>query len=352
MSSTAVTETGSAQAPAQIKPSQSELFTQLVMKEFNKNIAGGLQIFDYQRQLIQGYFIATDRALKMAEENRIAKNKNNSNHEYDNPLPCTWENVNALDLALDVVHYARMGLDMMQDNHLFPIPYRNKKTNKYDVTLMPGYNGIQYIAEKYAVETPVAVTVELVYTTDNFRPIKKDCNNKVESYEFEIINPFDRGEITGGFGYIEYADPAKNKLITMTLAAILKRKPKYAAAEFWGGTSKQWEGGKRVDVELDGWKEEMYLKTLKREIYSSKHIPRDPKKVDDNYQYMRMREARIAEMDTQAEIYEHANTVPLTIIADEATEPINGEVLGGADHAGEIPPDLPPEDDTPPGANF
>ncbi|MCL2215434.1 MAG: recombinase RecT [Defluviitaleaceae bacterium] len=318
------------QPPAEVKPTQSERFTAMVMKEFNGKLAGGLQITDFQRQLIQGYFIATDRALKMAEENRVAKNKSNSDHSYDNPLACTWENVNALDLALDVVHYARMGLDMMQDNHLFPIPYRNKKTSKYDVTLMPGYNGIQYIAEKYAVEKPLAVTVELVYSTDKFKPIKKNSTNKVEAYEFEITNAFDRGEIIGGFGYIEYPDPTKNKLVMMTRADILKRKPEYAAAEFWGGKTTKWENKKKVEVETDGWFAEMCLKTVKREVFSAKHIPRDPQKVDDNYQYMRMREAQLADMNSQAEIYEHANTITLP---DENTI------------------DMTPNDDDTPGSN-
>lgn len=49
--------------------SNSEAFTNKVLKEFGSNVAGSIQVTDYQRQLIQGYFIATDRALKMAEEN-------------------------------------------------------------------------------------------------------------------------------------------------------------------------------------------------------------------------------------------------------------------------------------------
>lgn len=301
--------------------SMSERFTNQVLKEFTSNVAGGIQVTDYQRQLIQGYFIAIDRALKMAEEARIRKNENNKDHKYDNNLPVTWNNVNLNDLALDVVHYAKMGLDMMQDNHLFPIPYKNNKTNKYDITLMPGYNGIQYIAEKYAVEKPQAVTIELVYSTDTFKPIKKSKDNKVESYIFEINNPFDRGEIVGGFGYIEYEDPVKNKLIIMTRKDIEKRKPAYAAAEFWGGTTKVWENGKQVEKETDGWFEEMCLKTIKREVYSAKHIPRDPKKIDDNYQYMKMREARYAELEAQAEIDGYANAIVIDTTPTAPEEP-------------------------------
>lgn len=315
--------------------SMSERFTNLVLREFGSNVAGAIQVTEYQRRLIQGYFIAIDRTLKMAEEARIRKNDNNKDHKYDNNLPVTWNNVNLNDLALDVVHYAKMGLDMMQDNHLFPIPYKNNKTNKYDITLMPGYNGIQYIAEKYAVEPPKAVTIELVYSTDTFKPIKKSMDNQVESYIFEINNPFDRGEIVGGFGYIEYEDPVKNKLIIMTRRDLEKRKPTYASAEFWGGTTKVWENGKQVEKETDGWFEEMCLKTIKREVYSAKHIPRDPKKIDDNYQYMKMREARYAELEAQAEIADYANAIVIDTTPPEEpkqlqgpqVEPETGEVI-------------------------
>lgn len=317
-----VPQPAAAPVPAEVKPNAAERFTAKVMKEFGSTV-GEIQVTDYQRQLVQGYFIAIDRALKSAEEERLRKNEKNKDHEkYDNNLPVTWGNVNLNDLALDVVHYARMGLDMMQENHLFPIPYKNNKTGKYDMTLMPGYNGIQYIAEKYAVEPPLAVTVELVYSTDTFRPIKKSAENQVENYEFAINNAFDRGEIIGGFGYIEYADPVKNKLVIMTKKDIEKRKPKYASANFWGGKQKVWENGKQVDQETDGWYEEMCLKTIKREIYSAKHIPRDPKKIDDNYQYMKMREARIAELEAQDIIDANANGMVIDVTPTALPEPV------------------------------
>ena len=155
--------------------SNSEAFTNKVLKEFGSNVAGNIQVTDYQRQLIQGYFIATDRALKMAEEKRVSKNENNKDHKWDNPDPINWNTVDLNALALDVVHYARMGLDMMQDNHLSAIPFKDNNrlsrtgTKMYVVNLMPGYNGIQYIAEKYALEKPVSVTVaepiNIIYQT-------------------------------------------------------------------------------------------------------------------------------------------------------------------------------------------
>lgn len=314
----------------------SERFTNTVLKEFGGSVAGALQVSDYQRTLIQGYFIVIDRALKAAEEERVRKNANNKDHKYDNDLPINWNTVNLNDLALDLVHYARMGLDMTQDNMLFPIPYKNNKRNNYDVTLMEGYNGIRYIAEKYAVEVPTAVTIEVVYSTDNFRPIKKGGNNRVENYDFEITNPFDRGDIVGGFAYIEFADPTKNELIIMPMKDILKRKPKHASANFWGGKQKVWENGKQVEVENEGWLDEMVRKTIIREAFSAKHLPRDPKKVDDSYQYMKMREARYAEIEAQAEITANANA---TLIDTAPNKPALTEAAMTIDEeTGEVTP--------------
>lgn len=305
--------------------SNSEAFTNKVLREFGSNVAGNIQVTDYQRQLIQGYFIATDRALKMAEEKRVSKNENNKDHKWDNLDPINWNTVDLNALALDVVHYARMGLDMMQDNHLSAIPFKDNNrtartgTKLYTVNLMPGYNGIQYIAEKYALDKPVAVTIELVYSSDTFRPLKRNRDRRIESYEFEINDAFNRGDVVGGFGYIEYEEPTKNKLIIMTLKDILKRKPEKASGEFWGGKKNVWENGKKVEVETDGWFEEMCLKTVKREVYSAKNMPRDPKKIDDAYEYMRMQEIRMAQMEAQAIIDEQANKVVIDTVAHEVT---------------------------------
>lgn len=288
------------------QPNQSERFTAMVMKEFGTSV-GTPQLAEYQKKLVQGYFVAIDRALKTAEEERVRKNSANKDPKYNNDLEVTWQNVNLAELATDVVHYARMGLDMMQDNHLFPIPFKNNKTKKYDVNLMKGYNGIRFISEKYALNPPTAVTIELVYSKDTFRPIKKSFGQPVESYEFAINDPFDRGELRGGFGYIEFSDPTKNKLIIMTMKDVYKRKPEYASANFWGGKATVWEGGKKIEKEVEGWLDEMVYKTIVREVFSPKNIPLDPQKIDDNYQYMKMREARIAEMEAQADVEAKAN---------------------------------------------
>lgn len=306
------TTTNTAAVAGAPQANMSERFMQKVIGEFSGSV-GEFQITEYQRQLIQGYFIGVDRALKTAEAERVRKNENNRDHKYDNNIPVTWANVNMTDLALDVVHYARLGLDTMQANFITPIPYLNKKAGRYDVNLMLGYNGIKYIAEKFALCPPKSVTIELVYSTDSFKPHKKGRGNDIESYDFEIMNPFDRGNIVGGFGYIEYDDPKKNELVLMSMKDIEKRKPEYASANFWGGKANEWKNGKKVEVDKDGWLDEMCRKTLIREVYSPKHILLDPRKIDENYQYMKEREARLADAqdDMRRIIDVTANTVPV-----------------------------------------
>ncbi len=298
--------------PAETKAmTASTRFTEMIMKQYGST-AGAYRFTDREHQLIKGYFIAIDETLRAAEAERIRKNANNKNHDYDNNLPYSWNTIDLPQLALDLAHYARMGLDMQQDNHLFPIPYKDNKAERYTITLMEGYNGIRYQAEKYAINPPRNVTVEVVYSNDRFQPIKKGKDNPGDTYTFEVPSPFDRGKAVGAFGYIEYDDPSKNVLVVMSRADIEKRKPKYASAEFWGGTKKVWENGKQVETQVEGWEPEMFLKTMKREIYSAKHIPRDPMKIDDTYHYIKQRESQYAQLAAENEAALQANSIELT----------------------------------------
>lgn len=260
----------------------SERFTGMVMKEFQGNI-GTLNLNEYQKQLIRGYFIGIDNALKKAEEARLNKNSWKSTKEEDkNNLPITWQNVNMNDLAIAVVHHAKLGLDMQIPNHLNAIPYKNNKTQKYDIGFLKGYKGLEYIATQLSLYPIRNIIVELIYSNDVFEIVNKD---NITRYNFIIKNPFDRGEIIGGFGYIQYVDESRNKIITLSKKDIDKRKPTYAAAEFWGGEKDKWENGKKVGKEkIEGWYEEMARKTIARATYNAVAI--DPKKVNESYAYV------------------------------------------------------------------
>ena len=295
----------------------SERFTGMVMKEFEGNV-GTLNLNEYQKQLIRGYFIGIDNALKKADEARINKNSWKSTAEEDkNNLPITWQNVNMNDLAIAVVHHAKLGLDMQIPNHLNAIPYKNNKTNKYDIGFLKGYKGLEYIATQLSLYPIKNIVVELIYSNDIFEIVNKD---NVTNYNFTIKNPFDRGEIIGGFGYIQYVDDTKNRIITLSKKDIDKRKPSYAAAEFWGG--EKYNPSTKKKEQVEGWYEEMARKTVARATYNA--VPIDPKKVNESYAYVVQRDdtayENIIEAQVSEEIEENANKEYIDIDTGEIKE--------------------------------
>jgi recombination protein RecT len=285
----------------QPEASLSVRFMNKVMTEFTSGV-GEVALTKFQKRLAQNYFIAVNTTLQKAELKRLKKEE-----KYRDPVPVTWANVNMEGLAQDVVACARIGLDPAQRNHIGITPFKNNSTNKYDLVFIEGYRGVELKAEKYGLNVPDQIVVELVFSTDKFRSVKKSFQNKVESYEFEITNEFDRGAIIGGFYYHGYsASPEKNKLVVMSLKDILKRKPKYASPEFWGGEKDKWENGKKVGKEqTDGWFEKMAYKTVYRAAYGD--ITIDSQKIDDDFLRLRSMEDSIAESRADAEILEHAN---------------------------------------------
>ena len=298
---------------ARKEDSLSVRFMNAITKEFTSAVDAPA-LTGHQRRLAQNYFIAIDQALERAEQRRN-KNKND--------LPVTWANTNMAQLALDVVAAARVGLDPAQPNHVNMVPYRNNKTKKYDIGFIDGYRGIELKAVKYGLDVPDDVTVELVYANDSFKPIKKDIRNKVESYEFEVTNPFDRGEIVGGFYYHSYNEnPGKNKLVVMPLKDILKRKPAYASKEFWG---------------KDAWYEHMCWKTIYRAAY--RDITIDSQKIDDDYLRLKKQEELFAEQELEQEIEENANGPVIDIEGQEIDPVMEAE----PENEEEPEPDMKPE---------
>ncbi|URN94523.1 MAG: recombinase RecT [Candidatus Pristimantibacillus lignocellulolyticus] len=285
----------------------SQRFVSKVMQEFG---AGSeIALTESQQRLARNYFSSISAVLSTAEINRMKKSD-----QYRDAVPVTWENVDLNKLSLDVVAYARLGLDPLQKNHLFPIPYKNNSTGKYDITFMEGYRGLELKAVKYGLSVPTAVIVELVYETDHFKPIKKDARNSVESYEFEVTNPFSRGNIIGGFYYHEYKDDSsKNKIVMMPIAEILKRKPEKASAEFWGGEKDEYKNGKKTGnkVQVDGWHEQMCYKTVFRAAHGDVTI--DPQKIDADYHRIKAMETQAAEFETQQEIAQSANSEAIDV---------------------------------------
>lgn len=300
------------------KLTASEAFTVKIISEFGSGV-GELALTNFQKRLVGNYFVSLDAALKMAEEKRMKKSE-----KYRDNVPVTWEHVNMQKLARDVVAYARIGFDPGQKNHINLVPFKNNTTGKYDITFIEGYRGIEMKAMKYGLNPPDLVIVEVVYSTDKFRSIKKDARNKYENYEFEITNDFNRGEIIGGFYYHVYSEnPEKNKLVVMSIKEIEKRKPDYASTEFWGGEKPIYKDNKKTgDTEtVEGWYEKMVWKTLYRAAYSD--ITIDSQKIDDDYLHLTQLEGDAARARVEEEIQTNANKQPIDVdyqYSDSASE--------------------------------
>lgn len=281
----------------------SERFTHAVTREYlTKN--KGVQLTDFQTKLIQNYFVKIDAILADSEAKRLKKSG-----QYQEQTPYTWQNINIPKLAQDIVALSSVGLDPAQPNHIHPIPYKNNANGNYDITFIIGYNGIELKAKKYGLDVPDDIICELVFSTDKFKQYKKDRNNAVESYDFEVTDDFNRGEIVGGFYYKVYHDnPEKNKLRTFSWRDLEKRKPAYASAEFYGGEKTVWKNGKKTTEETDGWAEEMHLKNIKRAAWNSIII--DSSKIDDALRVMLDTDAK-AEIALQTEINDNANNKTL-----------------------------------------
>lgn len=268
-----------------IQATHSERFVKGVMDQFAAEAGTPVAFSDYEKALAQHLFLKVDSVLKELETKRLSADK-----PYGSPY--TWPNVNMRKMGLDAVHRVHLGLDALIPNHLHPVPYFNKREKKYDIDLRVGYVGQAYYRVNSAVDTPVDVIYELVYSTDVFIPRKKSFTNEVESYDFTITNPFDRGEIIGGFGYLAYEDTRKNTLILVSEADFLKSKGAAQSKTFWTNHPV-----------------EMRYKTLVHRVTSKLIV--DPKKVNAAA-YVHV-ESQESEGDVRREVNENANTEDLDI---------------------------------------
>ena len=267
-------------------------FVSEVERQFGQEMGSDIIFSDHQKKLAQHLFLKADQALKEFEERRVSKNNTGK-------TPYTWDNVNVKDLALEAVHKVNLGLDALMKNHIHVIPYLNGKNKKYDLDLQTGFKGLLFVAQKYAIDPPKKVTCELVHANDHFKILKSNFEREVESYEFEIENPFDRGHVIGGFGYIEYDDPSKNQLLVLTEDDFNKAKKKAKTNMIW-----------------NEWPEKMRYKTIVRRVVDL--IDLDPEKV--NAQSIIKEETGSVENKTRREIEENANSQTIDIEAELGDE--------------------------------
>ncbi len=183
----------------------SSNFMEKMQNEFSSLVGEDVEFSSYQKVLARNMFIKITNQLSILEADRAIKNPNK--------LPYVWKNINLEKLYSESIHRVNLGLDAMLPNMISPIPYWNSKMKCYDLNLQIGYKGQEYLGKRFSIEQPKDIRYELIYDTDEFQVIKKDIENKIESYKLKIKNPFNRGNIIGGVGLIEYDNEEKNKVV-------------------------------------------------------------------------------------------------------------------------------------------
>lgn len=198
----------------------SERFSAMVMKQFVGEV-GELNYTEEQKALAQHMFLKIDAAM-------IEHNKRKPGVEV------SWNNVNLTKLVPDVVYRVQLGIDALIPGHLYPIFYWNEASKKYNADLRIGYVGEIYFKQRASLRPVRDIRVELVYSNDEFLIYKKGVSNKIEGYDLKIKDPFDRGDLLGGFGYVEYEDDKSNILVVLSKAEIEKYRGKSKSDDFWG----------------------------------------------------------------------------------------------------------------------
>lgn len=283
---------------AEVKPTYSQRFTAMVVKEFGQEI-GTLALNPYQQRLAQHMFIGIDTALKNLDADRIKKGMTNK-------TPIVWGNINMNKLAIDVVHRIDLGLDALIKNHIHPVPYFNSKLKKYDLDLQIGYVGKDYYKRKMALHQPKDIIYELVRKSDTFVPKMKSSTNPVESYAFDIPEPFNRGPVIGGFGYIIYEDDTMNKLILVDDEQFKKSEKAAKTDMFWKPHPS-----------------EMKMVVIVRRV--TDYLKVDPEKINASYAVVEFdaNERLIEEHANQGELVDISTGEIIDLESGEETEPPN-----------------------------
>lgn len=244
----------------------SARYIEAIEKEYSGVINEPFKLNKHQRKLAYNMMLLLQNSLNEYEAKRIEKNQTNKSAYI-------WANVDMPRVARDSIHRIMLGLDAMIPNHISCIPYWDSAKGKYKLDMQVGYVGKDYYRRQMAIDAPKDIIYELVHENerDDFIIHKRDLNNDVESYSFNISNPWDRGEIIGGFGYLMFDDSTKNKLVIVTEADFQKYESCAKSPAFW-----------------TKWPVEMRYKSLVHR--TTEKLMMDPKKVNASYHYVEEQE--------------------------------------------------------------
>lgn len=167
--------------------------------------------------LSDNFFNALDASIKKSESERAL-------NEYKRNDPkIRWSSISNFDTVLQSsIVYSNLGIDPLAEDMLSFIFYKSK-SNGYDITFVEGVSCMEILARRYGINCPDNIKIELVYSTDVFKVIKKDINNPEDTCIHNVINPFERGEILGGYSLSQFENSSYNKLREMSIKEINKR---------------------------------------------------------------------------------------------------------------------------------
>lgn len=310
----AATTNGTLPEPSQL--TISEKFVSKVEKQFVAEMGEPLSWTPLQRALAQHLFVKIDSALQALELKRFRAPSKKSDPAI------TWEHVNMTKLAMDAVSRVTLELDAAIPNHIHVIPYLNGTTKKYDVDLRVGYMGVDHCRRKFAVDPVVDIRYQLVHETDRF---SHGVRNGIAYVEFEQTSPFNPGEVVGGFGYITYDDPRKNKVVIVEYREFEKAMKASKGTEFWGGIQAAYEDGKRVAGEFDEkFRKEMQFKTVVHRVCAK--IALDSSKVNSaSLAAISDAELDYIEVEMDSEAQELANKSALELPEPQAVPAADAE---------------------------
>lgn len=292
--------TAQSQAPAKAdKPTPSEQFLAHVQKNVAAQLNNPMAFSDLQKTLTQHLFVKIDSALRAAEIKRLGNTKK------ANDPAVTWANVNMLDLSLRAVHIVNLELDAAVPNHVHVVAYLNSRTRQYDVDLRIGYSGVDHVARKFAIEPPLDIVYKLVHETDTFD--YGITGEGIHYYDYKQSSPFNPGRVIGGFGYISYENPRKNRVVIVEFREFEKARRASQGVEFWGGEKTKWVNNKPSGTEtVEGFEKEMQYKTVVHRV--CKHIPLDPRRINGETLIAMSGQLDSIDAEFAEEVAENANT--------------------------------------------
>lgn len=290
---------GDDQQTQAVQETYSARFVAEVERQWNSQMSDGLEWTSYEKALAQHTFLKVDEALRDADQRRLDQ-KN-----ADKVTPYIWNNINVQKLALNTVHVVGLGLDPILPNHVHAVFYWNRRDGKYDCALQRGYAGKDLCARTMTLDPqPIDIVYHLVHERDKFVPVWRSDDQPGDRYIFETPEPFNRGQVIGGFGYVVYDDPRKNRLY-------LVPPEEFKLAEKVSKTDKFWKGDSR---------ERMQYKTVVNRVADK--LPIDPRKVNArSYAYVTGQEHETVDDEMTAEMAGAANEGPIIDIVPEPPKP-------------------------------